>query len=46
MLDDPAGTGTGAGAEAQLGRAMQGAAIPIIGDAARADLDLVRPALG
>ena len=30
MLDDPAGTGTGAGAEAQLTRAMQGAAIPIM----------------
>ena len=30
VLDDPAATGTGAGAEAQLARAMQGAAIPIM----------------
>ena len=30
MLDDPAAIGTGAGAEAQLARAMQGAAIPIM----------------
>ena len=29
MLDDPAATGNGAGADAQLARAMQGAAIPI-----------------